>query len=113
MPQSLSESDEFALWLAPNQILGLGHTLFCQLLAKLCPQIYLFSGSSSQLGEIEIGKFLIPESNRSRLSNGCHLLIMQSAKLVEKSSNILVEVIITIQPISPFGSLAQSGRNAV
>jgi hypothetical protein len=113
MSQRLSEINEFALWLAPNQILGQGHTLFCQLQAKLCPQNYLFSSSSSQLGVIEIGKYLIPESNRSRLSNGCHLLIKQSAKLVVKSTNLLVEVLISVQPISPFGSLAQSGRNAV
>jgi hypothetical protein len=113
MPQNLSESDEFSLWLAPNQVLGLGLTLFCQLQAKLCPQIYLSSASSSPLGVFEIGKFLTPGSNRSHLSNGCHLLLKQSTKLVKKSTNILVEVLITIQRVSPFGSLAQSGRNAL
>jgi hypothetical protein len=113
MSQDLSEYDEFTLWLALNQILGQGHTLFCQLLAKLCSQIYLFSPGSSQLGVIEIGEFLIPESNHSRLSIGFRLLFNQIAKLLEKSTDILVEVLITILTISPFGSLAQLGRNPV
>ena len=113
MPQNLSENDEFALWLALNQILGQGHTLFCQILAKFCSQIYLFSPSSSQLGIIEIGEFLIPETNHLRLNIGCRLFINQCARLVVKATDILVEVLITIQSISPFGSLAQSGRNPV
>jgi hypothetical protein len=113
MQQSLSENGELALWLVPNQIFGLGNTFFCQLLAEFCPQIYLFSASSSQLGVVEIGEFSIPRSNRSRISNECHLLIQQSAKLVEKSADILIEVLLTIKTISPFGSLAQSGRNLV
>jgi hypothetical protein len=113
MPQSLSENDDLALWLALNQILGQCHTLFCQLLAKLCPQNYLFNPSSSQLEVIVFGEFLIPESIRSRLSNKYQLLIKQSVKLIDKSTDILVKVLITRQPVSPFGSLVQSGRNPV
>jgi DNA processing protein len=57
MPQSLTESDELAQWLALNQIPGLGNSSICQLLAKFGSPDSIFSASISQLREIVDDEF--------------------------------------------------------
>jgi len=52
MPQSQVENDELSLWIALNQIQGLGNAGICQLLAKFESPNGVFSASVSQLREV-------------------------------------------------------------
>ena len=56
--------------------------------------------------------FAIPGSIHSPVTKGCHQLIKQGAKLVENTTDILEEILINTQSISPFGPLAHSGQTA-
>jgi len=52
MPQSQVEVDEIALWIALNQIQGLGNIGICQLLARFGSPEDIFSASINQLHEV-------------------------------------------------------------
>ncbi len=56
--------------------------------------------------------FAIPGSIHSPVTKGCHLLIMQGAKLVENTQDVLEELKITRPNVSPLGLTGEADNNA-
>ena len=75
MPESAVNSD-VVLWIALNQIQGLGNASVCQLLTKFGSPDGVFSASISQLREIVDPAIVGAESACSRIARG-RLLAMQ------------------------------------
>ncbi|MFM9834578.1 MAG: DNA-processing protein DprA [Methylophilaceae bacterium] len=69
MPQSLTEIDELAQWVALNQIPGLGNSSVCQLLAKFGSPNGVYSANISQLLEVVSSEFAANISNGPNLEH--------------------------------------------
>ena len=93
MQEILSESDEAALWIALNQIQGLGNANIVQLLSKFGSPDKIFSASISQLKEV------VSDALASRINQGIQTEEIQSTlDWLEKDNTHIVTLADTSYP---------------